>query len=265
VALTFKRARPRTGIVAERLRTLDPRWTGAIVARHDDAIARIYCYESEIYAVDLSSYRPDVASRLVAGGVITPEQATTAVQVDGDPDDFPIALVDSGACSAENLAVVHAEIMLACLGAVLAADREVEMDVALQPGATTSVGCAIPVSVPALLTALDLRRARLESDVRALRDAAGSSPDAPDAPGWPAGTLWVVTADEPANTSEARALVSALHGTSLDVAAGRCGFTRAEAVHLAAALAAARVIEPTSSPSSARSGCPVPEAWPGCA
>jgi len=266
VAFTWKRSRVQTGLAADALGSLDRGWTGALVIDSGHSTARIFLYEGDVYAVELGGFHPDVLARLVSAGRLAPTGSARESASGSSHQDVLLA-VESGECTPEEIAVVHSEFMLAGLGAILAADQQQTLTIETDEGATTAQGCALPIALASAKEAVNQRGSRMAADARYLidrfvvlpkRNAEGVDPFA-----WTGDVQWTAPTIDEASGPELRALAGALDGRSIDAAAGRCGFTRAEALHLTAVLAARNEVSATEVMVTPH-GCAVPEAWPGC-
>jgi len=264
VAFSWKRSATATGSVAAALRAVEPDWTGVVTVSSASNSAQIFLFESQIYSVHLASYTPDVLKRLELGGRLSGEQVSTLRLQDPLGEQSAALAVEQDMCPLESVAIVHGEFLAASLGAVMAADARIELGVELIEGETTSRLCVVPASFPSWREALDHRRSRMNTDAGSLRRSAGSLDRDSDDVQWVLGISWVVTQVPSTQPDEFIALAGALHGTTLDDAASRCAFTRAEAMHMGAGLAAMGVIEATDTPALDIPGCLVPEAWPDC-
>lgn len=196
--------------------------------------ARIYCFEGGIYAVDCSAFRPDYELRLRSGGRLP------------DLGDLAGALA-AGRLTPEDLAVVHQETMLAILGRLAELPG---LEVVPAPKQVTESGCTLPIPWESVVEVMRVRQARIAEDLHHVGGTASAEV-----------SLQAIGA-EPTDLPEAGALWRALGaGTDLDVAAARCAFSRAEALHLAARLVAQGHALVTSSKPRPSGGSPaVPEA-----
>lgn len=264
MAFSWKRSTTATGSVAAALRTLEPQWTGAVSVTSEDNSARIFLFESQIYAVHLASYIPDVLSRLESGGQLSAGLVSTLRHQDPTREHVSALAVEQDMCSLESIAIVHGEFLAASLGAVMAADERMALDVESVVEEITSSLCVVPASISSWFDALDRRRSRMEADAQSLRQSTRGVDQGGAAVPWALGVSWVVSDVPSSQPPEFSALAGSLHGTTLDDAASRCGFTRAEAMHITAGLAAMGAIEATDTPAIRMPGCLVPEAWPDC-
>jgi len=186
--------------------------------------AHLYLLDGALYSLLLDGYPADPLARLVTGGHLEPSDAALISQ----GDDAESAGVERGLFSVEAVAAVHAELLLAAVGAVIAGSAA---SLERHPGVVTSRLCSIPVAVSDVLAAVPLRAERLASTWALVSTTAG-----PD--------RLVLDRVDPgvemaSPLAESRALASALDGQrTLDAVAASLGLTRAEAVHLAASLVA---------------------------
>jgi len=191
----------------------------AVTERAHGTTGRIYFYAGEVYSVLLDDYESPVLERLVSAGTISADVATEA----RDAASVETWLVEHQGVDVEELGRIHQEISLASLTALLACPR---LKVKVHDGDVTDRNCCLPLPVEAVLETLALRRAR-EHESRLRVGAQGSTGDllldAVSAAPVPSGGL-----------PEFAPFLAEVDGTrSLDDIARRCGFTRAEALHLA--------------------------------
>jgi hypothetical protein len=187
--------------------------------------ARLALYRGGTYAVELEGFDPDPLARLVTAGVIDAETAKE-LEALARPE---VEAVRRGLVTADALAAVHQELLLAAWGAVVAAEVDEEE---WQPERTMDTGCTVPLPVADVLATIELRAQRQAATWAAVSGSAGpeSAVLPPVVPG----------ASLPSSLPEMRAVAGALDGRStVDQVAGRLGLTRAEGVHLAAALVGA--------------------------
>lgn len=186
--------------------------------------AHLYLLDGALYSILLDGYPADPIARLVTGGHLEASDAALLSQ----GDDAESVGVMRGLFSVEAVAAVHAELLLAAMGAVIAgAAASLER----HPGVVTGRLCGIPVAVTDVLAAVPLRAERLASTWALVSTTAGPDRVVLDRvdPG----------VELESALPESRALASALDGErTLDAVAATLGFTRAEAVHLAASLVA---------------------------
>lgn len=233
--------------------------TGALVVT-DHATgqaARLFLFEGGLYAVELEQFAPDVAARLRASGVSTPHLDESANMRAG------AELLRGGRIDLEHVRRVHQEFVLAQAGAVLLL-RKARSEFASD--AVTDLVCTLPIPVDDVVEAVRMRQERLDDDwsaiasdaqVQALRLADGGAQGLALAP---TGAALAVGRQLP----EFAAFLGQCNGRqSIDEVARACGFTRAEAVHLARVLIADGVVAAIRPPSTVatRSGLAVPEAF----
>lgn len=235
-------------------RAHEDRFTGAleITARASGDHARIFLFDGGVYSVVLSGYRADPVTRLLTAGLITVGDATRLRQ-DRDPER---SALEQGLIGIEAVATVHQELVLASVGAVVRAEPD---GVARQEGAQSATACTVPLAVPDVLAAVELRAHRLAATWDAV------CPDC--TPGGAVLTRSVSVPPPASGLPEQQALAEALDGhRTLDQVAGALGLTRAEAVHLAASLVSTGAAEcdhgRAPGPSAGQSpGLWVPEAF----
>lgn len=210
----------------------------AVTERAHGTTGHIYLYEGEVYSVLLDGYRPPVLQRLRSSDAIDESVMKEAQEV----AVFEEWLVEHENLSAEDLGRVHQEISLAALSALVAAPR---VKVKVHEGETTDRNCSVPLPVEALLTTLELRRSReLETCVRI-----GVMSQPGDV------VLGSTGADVPGSGGlpEFGPFLDVVDGaTSLDDVARACGYTRAEALHLARLLILQGSVRVTGSDSARR-------------
>lgn len=252
----FRRGAP-PGSLETTLRAMaDDGATGAIsvVVGTPARSATIFLFQGRPYSAHLQDYDPAVASRLECGGRLDPEQAAALA-------DEPAAVagriaVERGWVDADVLGEVHQEYVLASLGAILDAGPA---RVGRNDGATTARLCTLPLDLTALLETLRLRRERSMSTWASLNWGSDPTAIAVSATGAPL--------PQDLQVPEVTCLLKALSvPTALDVAAGSLGLTRAEVIHITAALA--RINAVTGSPTESgdmSEGLPVPEAFAAAA
>lgn len=241
MALSFRRSREPApdsvspGVIDSHVqhalkRARDHRQTGALRLedRVTGAAARVFLFQGHPYAVDIDGFSPNIGARLVAAGALTREQAD---QVGSGPRAGQAA-VSHGWITAEQLGAVHQELMLASFGAAVVVGRP-RLD--FEENAVTDMICTVPVAVDPLMESVPVRAARMEATWSTLVTS-----------GSPSSAVFLETGvprPQALDRAEFGALLLALSpGISLDEAAWRAGFTRAEAVHLAGILVAAHVV-----------------------
>lgn len=233
MALTFGRRRTatpeplgETSLARHLEQAADERFTGAIELRErpHHGHARLYFFEGGLYSFQMDGLDIDVLARLVSSGALSPE---TADELRGESRPT-VTAVQGGKVSLDALATVHQEYLLAATGAILMSRSGRPHR---RPGETSDTLCTVPLRVADVLAAVELRRERL----------AGTWPVV-SSQRTPATAVLRRTAASTAMPSALPELVSlanALDGVrSLDEVASALGLTRAEAVHLAAALVA---------------------------
>lgn len=218
---------PDSRVVRELLRSVEDELTGRLdfVTRETGAQAHVFVYRGAVYAVGLQGFAPRVGARLVSAGRITPE---AAAELPSGPDAGREA-VRRGWIDADQLSDVHREFTVAGVGAVVHCR---DPQITRVPEAVTDSYCTLPLPVAPLLDSLNVR------DERQLRTWAGLAPGVD-----PVMTSFASTSvllPESLDHPEVQALHRELRpGVSVDEAAERAGFTRAEAVHLLGLVAAA--------------------------
>jgi hypothetical protein len=230
--------------------------TGSVTVELARDTVRIFLFEGGVYTAAAQRFQADVARRLLSSRLI-PDHGLAQT---------PRALVEALDLPVEQLASAHQEVMLATVGAVIDLPDSAITRVSFAAGDTTEAQCTLPVEVEALLAVLDARRDRLQQDLAILDQ---------DSPALQVG-LAASDAVQPMDAGIEAAvfleqveasLTGSLDYVPLDHVAQRCGFTRAEAIHLAAVLADRGVVEISAmTPSASREDqalLAVPEAIAG--
>ena len=217
-----------------------------VVDKGTGQTAHLYVFDGGLYSVRIDGYEPHVGARLVASSAISPD----ALDRVGGPDDAKtgVRIAQTGALDPTRLATVHQEYLLASLGAVLALKK---VKTKVHKGQVTDALCTLPLPIDPLFDVLARRAER----------SASTSLDGPAA----AATL----ALQPTGTTRPGALTlpefaameaGADGATSIDEIARAFGFTRAEAVHLAALLIGADVVRAVPATTAGPGTLAVPEA-----
>ncbi|MDD2857411.1 MAG: hypothetical protein PHU75_01930 [Candidatus Nanopelagicales bacterium] len=239
-------------VALERLR--DTQASGCLTVSHgpSGSNARVFVLAGAVYAVALEHYDFPIALRLCSSALLDEDAcAAIAMTIPREHPDFGRVAVSTGRLDVADLGRLHQELVLAAAGAVLAVDFAVTY---FEPDIVTGDFCTMPIGVDALVEMVSLRRER---------QAAGWQVVTADAD--PSDCIVAATGralPDDACAPELTAMLGALDGVrTVDQAAAACGFTRAEAVHLACALVAgghASVSEGVGEPSR---GLDVPEAF----
>lgn len=208
-------------------------WTGRLVATDPTTgtSAAIYMFEGGIYSVQVEDFTPHLTNRLVAAGILDEtrmrELGASVDQANRDEEVGRFA-INRDWLPIDTLAAFHAEYLLAGLGAALALPKSKVNADALE---TTDRMCTLPTSVDDLIKAIDLREERSQRIWNGV--APGSTTRET--------VLRIVDADAEIcrASSEVSAFTRAVDGiNTVDEIAGSCGFTRAEAIVITAALIA---------------------------
>lgn len=209
-------------------------FTGAIEVydRVTRSAASLYLYDGGLYAVHLEGYRSRVFARLTCSGAFASRSTAELAVLTGLDLPNPQAIatsVQQGWVSAEVLAGVHREFMLAALGSVLNLKRA---KVREHRTRTTSHFCTLPLPIAPVVSAVQMRAERMAQTWSGV------------APGHEPGSVVLVRTGVPhprgALATEVRAMESAIDGVrTLDELAWELGLTRAEAVHVASILISA--------------------------
>jgi hypothetical protein len=223
----------------------DRTFAGAVeVEDRDGGTAKLYIWDGGLYAAQLDGYDPPVITRLRSSGAVIGERWAELSALGGVDQRDPrlgVLAADRGWISADALAVVHQEYVMASLGALLARPK---LRVTLLKDEQTADFCTLPVPVEPLFGAVQRRARRLAGTWETL----GVS-------GSPATVIPIRTGGEVPprlSMSEFTTMTLAVDGErSLDAVAEAVGFTRAEAVHMAGLLVLAGVIRVESGADSA--------------
>jgi hypothetical protein len=208
-------------------------WTGRLVATDPTTgtSATIYMYEGGVYSVQVEDFTPQLTNRMIAAGILDDARiGELSASVDKSQRDHEVGrfAVNRDWLPIDVLASFHAEYLLAGLGAALSMPKsKVQVD-ALE---TTDQLCTLPTPVDDLIAAVDLREERSQRIWNGV--APGST------------TRETVLrqlnahADICSASPEVTAFMKAVDGiNTVDEIAGSCGFTRAEAIVITAALIA---------------------------
>lgn len=206
-------------------------WTGRLVATDPDSgtSASIYMYEGGVYSVQVDDFTPQLTSRMVAAGVLDDSRLRElSASIDPAQRDHEIArfAITRDWLPIDTLSGFHAEYLLAGLGAALSLPKS---KVQAEANETTDRLCTLPASVEDLIAATDLREERSQRIWNGV--APGSTTRET--------VLRLVNRDAEicAASPEVTAFVTAVDGiNTVDEIAGSCGFTRAEAIVITAAL-----------------------------
>jgi len=208
-------------------------WTGRLIATDPTSgtSAAIYMYEGGVYSVHVEDFTPHLTNRMIAAGILDDsrmrELSASVDQAQRDQEVGRFA-INRDWLPVDTLAAFHAEYLLAGLGAALALPKSKVHADALE---TTDQLCTLPTSVDDLIAAIDLREERSQRIWNGV------------APGSTTRETVLRQVDLQAEictaSSEVAAFVNAVDGiNTVDEIAGTCGFTRAEAIVITAALIA---------------------------
>lgn len=234
--------------------------TGALVVTDQTSARRawLYLFEGGLYAAAMEGFRPDVAARLRASGhsgAYGDLNANTRAGAEA---------VRTGVLDVEVARRVHQEFLLAEAGAILTLTKARTEFVEAE---TTDLVCTIPVALDDVLRAVNVRGDRLKDDLQAVADAMRAQ--APGLADVGPSELVLAPTGSALPTSLALPEFGAFADHSngrlaLDDVAGSCGFTRAEAVHLARQLLTLGVLTGAGRVELHDPGrLQVPEAFPG--
>ncbi len=208
-------------------------WTGRLVAT-DPATgtsAAIYMYEGGVYSVQVEDFTPHLTNRMIAAGILDESRIRElSASVEHTQRDHEVGrfAINRDWLPVDTLAALHAEYLLAGLGAALALPKS---KVQAEANETTDQLCTMPASVEDLISAIDLREERSQRIWNGV--APGSTTKET--------VLRQVNAEAEicVASSEVAAFMRAVDGiNTVDEIAGACGFTRAEAIVITAALIA---------------------------
>jgi hypothetical protein len=191
--------------------------------------ARLYLYDGGLYAVELDGYSRPVFARLRSSGLFAnraPGELALLAGLDIPDTDVIGHAVGKGWVSIEALANVHQEMLLAALGAVIELPK---VKLRLHKGQTTSRFCTLPIPVETLVETVRMRADRLHGTwIMVCPDVAADAAVLRHVPS---------PVVERTGSPEVGAMANEIDGArNLDAIAHALGFTRAEAVHVAAAL-----------------------------
>jgi hypothetical protein len=208
-------------------------WTGRLVATDPTTgtSAAIYMYEGGVYSVQVEDFTPHLTNRMIAAGILDDSRMRElSASVDQSKRDHEVGrfAINRDWLPVDSLAAFHAEYLLAGLGAALSLPKS---KVQVDENETTDQLCTLPTSVDDLISAVDLREERSQRIWNGV------------APGSTTRETVLRQADATAEicsaSSEVTAFMKAVDGiNTVDEIAGACGFTRAEAIVITAALIA---------------------------
>lgn len=212
-------------------------WTGRLVATDPvtGTSASIYMYEGGVYSVQVEDFTPHLTNRMMAAGILDDgRMLELSASVEATLRDREVGrfAITRDWLPIDTLAGFHAEYLLAGLGAALSIPKS---KVQAEANETTDRLCALPASVEDLIEAIDLREQRSQ------RIWSGIAPGSTTRET----VLRIVNRDAEicSASPEVTAFVTAVDGiNTVDEIAGSCGFTRAEAIVITAALIAGGAI-----------------------
>ena len=250
--LTSKVEGPLTGsqlpinstILEHAIRARDLSFTGAlrIVSHGDSSLGDLYFFEGRIYAAAIDGFEPGVLARLMSSELITLGDSAEILELEARLNSLSVAVVESGLVSVDQLAAVHQEFVVASVGSLLLLHQA---EVVPDSGRITSSVCTLPLDLNQILGMIEVRYRRMAQDAAALSHETPQEhvSVACDHPGSVVlDRNEVLSAAQVSRTDSAiPEILAMLNGAdgvrSLDELAGHCGFTRAEAVHIARSLA----------------------------
>ncbi|MSW79735.1 MAG: hypothetical protein F2840_01155 [Actinobacteria bacterium] len=232
----------------------DAGWTGRLMVstRAGHEIGDLFLFEGDLYSVQLRHHRPRLFARLVSGGIID-EGREREIDALVDPEARDAAVgryaIEHDWLSVERLAEFHSEYLLAGLSGLRSLDG---VKVVEERGATTNVRCALPSPTADVIASVDLRTGRSRDVWTGVGAAFG-----------PRETVLSWCGDRtvaPFVAPELAAFAAEVDAIrSVDELADACGFTRAEAEFLTAALVNEGLVEVSGSKTLPAEACLVPE------
>lgn len=226
------------------------------------ASADVFVVDGALYSVLLDGFEPQIVRRLLASDLLTEEQVVVLADLGGD-DAAAIGhhALDRGWVGAHQLSAIHHELLMASLSALLAAE-DVRVDV--QVGEVTARYCTAPVEWDEVRLLLSHRHAKVQHDCASIESALGGRGGSFS----PSSSVLRACGDlagHPALPGEFATFHECLRAPqTVDQAAGECGYSRAEALHITAEFARAGLVESAKrvgkSPQPASYA--VPEAFP---
>lgn len=232
------------GLIKELSGSAKKKFTGAVIVNSKDTslTGRVYFYEGNIYAVQVDGFYPRIVARMAASGNIDLNREEHLRQHFGgnilDPEIGAYA-VQQGWLAVDELSALHQEYLLASLGALVSLPR---IQSKRHKSETTNFFCTVPLPWEKVEDTLKMRATRFASTWTPMSKSNNPSAVFPQ----------IVNPATLANLTafEVRTLGAAIDGqTSVDEIAWRCGFTRAEAVHLLAMMAAEGAVTLSEGPS----------------
>lgn len=229
-------------------------WTGRLTVGHRAGreIADLYIFEGDLYSVQARDHQPHLFSRLVAAGILDDErqrECDSSIAPASRDELIGRYAVERGWLPVERLAEFHSEYLLASLSAVRGASGA---SVTEEPGAVTNVRCALPSPVADVISSVDMRAVRSRNVWAGVGASAG--------PGETVLAWRGVRSVAPFAAPELAAFAAEVDGVrSVDELADACGFTRAEAEFLTAALVNDGLVEVAVEKALPSARCLVPE------
>lgn len=237
-------------VVDAVVRARSKRVTGRIdVDLQGAVLARIFLVDGAVYSVQSPVFVPEVGRRLLAAGAVSADQWQALLAAGTPSDAGRIALAEAWV-EPRQVNTVHQEFLLALLGALLELP---DTSAHVTADAVTAEGCSAPIDVDTALQAVATRRDRLADDWLHVPSTAGPAQTVlgptgvplPPALGLPEFTVFLESCDG---------------SRTVDAAAAIGGFTRAEAVHLAAILVSSGCLHVLGRAAGDTGTCLVPEA-----
>lgn len=232
----------------------DDGWTGRlrVSTLTGHGVGELYLFEGDVYSVQLRDHRPRLFARLVAAGIIDGDrEGEIDVFVAPEARDAAVGrfAVEHEWMPIERLAEFHSEYLLAGLGGMRSL---VGVKVVAEANVTTNVRCALPSPAADIIASIDLRMERSREVWSRVGAATG-----------PRETVLSWCGDRtmaPFVAPELAAFAAEVDAArSVDEIADDCGFTRAEAEFLTAALVKDGIVEVSGSKTMPVGACLVPE------
>lgn len=225
------------GLIKELSAAAKSKFTGAVIVQSKDSAltGRIFFYDGGVYAAQVDGYYPRVVARMAASGLIDLNREEHLRQHFGgnllDPEIGAYA-VQQEWLGVDALSAFHQEYLLATIGALASLPR---IKVKRHKGETTNLFCTVPLPWEKVQETLDMRAMRLTNTWIPITPSADPNAVIPH--------IVNPAALNDISAAEIRTLAAAIDGAAnVDAIAWRCGYTRAEAVHLLAMMVAAEAI-----------------------
>jgi hypothetical protein len=232
------------GLIKELSGSAKRKYTGALVVNSKDSslTGRVYFYDGAVYAVEVDGFYPRIVARMAASGNIDLNREEHLRQHFGgnivDPE-IGAYTVQQGWLAVDELSAMHQEYLLASLGALVSLPH---VRTKRHKSETTNLFCTVPLPWEKVEDTLTMRAMRFTNTWATI--------SASDNPAEVIPQIVNPAALASMTAPEVRTLAAAIDGsTNVDEIAWRCGFTRAEAVHLLAMMVVEGAVAPTRGPS----------------